>query len=301
MIHFNRSTCRFSADGGNSGIAGLAGEVEAPISVIFQVTRRCNFRCEFCSEPDQIADTPLDALRVARDNLRGVRRVYVSGGETMMRDDLAEVLRLFKSDGLVVGLSTNATLHGRISPEIAGLVDYVNVGLDGPRSVTNRIRGDYDKILEGIYRFKALGAALSLTCVVLASTADSVLLTCQEADTLGAHKVKLVMPIPRGRGAYLPADEYLSEEQAHALFAGVKAAKQKYGWRTTFTMTTWKPDGFCFLVFPDGRAHAWPVHAQPDKVLYIGNILEEPVQELWRRYPYREVHLRKYLGRENVS
>jgi MoaA/NifB/PqqE/SkfB family radical SAM enzyme len=299
MIQFNHSTHRFSLGEGQT-IEDAIRQVEAPVSAILQVTRSCNFQCAFCSEPDYVAAPSLEELRTMRDNLAGVRRVYISGGETLLRPDIVDVLRLFKGR-FVVGLSTNATLHDRITPELVEQVDFVNVGLDGPRRVTSRIRGDYDTILEGIYRFKALGAPISFTCVVLTSTADSVLLTCQAADTLGARKVKLVMPIPRGRGVNLPPEEYLTEEQAHALFDEVKAAKEKYGWRTVFTMTTWKPDGFSFLVFPDGRAHAWPVHEEADKVQLVGNVLEESVQDIWARFPYRENHLRKYLAYDSVT
>jgi MoaA/NifB/PqqE/SkfB family radical SAM enzyme len=77
-------------------------------------------------------------------------------------------------------------------------VDFVNIGLDGPRNVTTRIRGDYDKIMRGIHRFKEYGISLSLSCVVLSSTKDAVLFTCQIADLVEAKKLKLILPIPKG-------------------------------------------------------------------------------------------------------
>lgn len=50
------------------------------------------------------------------------------------------------------------------------------------------------------------------------------------------------------------------------------------------------------MSYPDGRTFAWPVLDAEDKVLYVGNIIHESIQNIWDRYPYKINHLRKYLG-----
>jgi hypothetical protein len=64
-------------------------------------------------------------------------------------------------------------------------------------------------------------------------------------------------------------------------------------------MTTWTPDneGHMILVEPTGLASAWPVYKAKDLLEPLGNLLEEPVTEIWRRYRFRRNHLAKYLGR----
>jgi molybdenum cofactor biosynthesis enzyme MoaA len=67
----------------------------APLSVIVQVTKRCDFSCGFCSETLQMADPPLDQLDIIRANLAGVQRVLLSGGEPLLRRDLPEIVDMY--------------------------------------------------------------------------------------------------------------------------------------------------------------------------------------------------------------
>src|SRR5579883_1267636 len=55
----------------------------SPLSVILQITRRCNFNCSFCSEIVQLPDPTLEELDLMRQHLQGVQRVFLSGGEPL--------------------------------------------------------------------------------------------------------------------------------------------------------------------------------------------------------------------------
>lgn len=292
-IFFNRNSCRFEVG------QGEVSSNDLPLSVILQITRRCNFSCIFCSETEKMDDPTLEELQKIRDNLYGVPRIYLSGGEPLLRKDLSEILDMFYGS-FVVGLPTNAIIH---TPELMKIlkerVDFVNIGLDGPRNVTTRIRGDYDKIMRGIHRFKEYGISLSLSCVVLSSTKDAVLFTCQIADLVEAKKLKLILPIPKGNALDLSASEYLSSEESEALFASVRKAKEVYGWTPKITLTTWGPDveGYSMLMYPDGNTYAWPVYDQPDKVLLLGNLKVDSIKDIWAKNPYKRNHYNKYLGK----
>lgn len=292
-IFFNRNSCRFEV---------CKGEVisdSLPLSVILQVTRQCNFSCVFCSETEKMDDPTIEEMQLMRDNLRGVPRVYLSGGEPLLRKDLPDVLDLFYGD-FVVGLPTNAVIHtSGLMQILKERVDFVNIGMDGPRNVTIRIRGDYDKIMKGIRRFQEHGISLSLSCVVLSSTKDAVLFTCQIADLMEARKLKLILPIPKGNALDLPESEYLSQKEAEVLFAEVKKAKETYGWTPKITLTAWGPDveGYSLLVYPDGNTYAWPVYDQAEKVLLLGNLIEESIGDIWTKNPYKQNHYNKYLGK----
>lgn len=292
-IFFNRNSCRFEVGQGEVSSDNL------PLSVILQVTRRCNFSCVFCSETDKMDDPTLEELQKIRDNLYGVPRIYLSGGEPLLRKDLPEILDMFYGS-FIVGLPTNAIIH---TPELMKIlkerVDFVNIGLDGPRNVTTRIRGDYDKIMKGIHRFKEYGISLSFSCVVLSSTKDAVLFTCQIADLMDAKKLKLILPIPKGNALNLPTSEYLSLEESKALFMDVRKAKDAYGWTPKITLTTWGPDveGYSLLMYPDGNTYAWPVYDQPDKISLLGNLKKNSIKEIWAKNPYKRNHYNKYLGK----
>ncbi len=293
-INFNQSSCRFESKEVN-----LSEKMEVPLSVILQITRQCDLSCVFCSETEKMPDPSYEQLQKMKNNLAGVARIYLSGGEPLLRKDLPEILDLFYGN-FIIGLPTNAI---KITSDLAKIlkdkIDFANVGLDGPRNVTTRLRGSYDRILRGIDVLKNFNIPISLSCVVLSSTTDSILLTCQIADLLDAKKLKLILPIKKGNALDLPDVEYLKIKESEMLFERVTIAKEKYGWRPTITLTTWglEVEGYSLLVYPDGNAYAWPVYDQKDKILLLGNLISEPIKDIWARNPFKENHYKKYLGR----
>jgi MoaA/NifB/PqqE/SkfB family radical SAM enzyme len=164
-IFFNNRGHHFEAIPGLD-LDQAARGFSSPISVILQVTRKCNFDCSFCSEIVRIDDPTLEELDVMRQHLQGVQRVFLSGGEPLIRKDFVEIAEMFSRD-FIVGLPTNATSGRAVANRLVGKVSFVNIGLEGPRAITSRVRGDYDLVLKGIYAFKAAGLPLSFSAVML--------------------------------------------------------------------------------------------------------------------------------------
>lgn len=294
---FDFGTCRFQSRSGESAVE--ESEIGYPLSVILQITRRCNLSCVFCSETKAMPDATYGDLERFKHNLQGVRRVYLSGGEPLLRKDLLDILDLFHGE-FVVGLPTNAMNHRAISAELAERIDFANIGLDGPRSVTSKVRGDYDRIMQGIKKFKDLGVSISLSCVVLGTYRKAVPYVCQIADVLEAKKVKLILPIRKGNALDLPEIEYLSSEETESLFNSLRDLKRQYDWKPKITLTEWtsEVEGYSILVYPDGSTYAWPVYDKQDQVEYLGDLVHESIETLWKRNRprFRANHLKKYLG-----
>ena len=274
------------------------GEASAvPLSVIVQVTKRCDFNCGFCSETLQMADPTLDQLDTIRANLAGVQRVFLSGGEPLLRRDLPEIVDMYS--GFIIGLPTNATRGLALAPRLAGKVAFVNIGFDGPRATFSRVRGDYDKALSGVRAFAAAGLPISLSAVVLRSTVHALPYLCQIADVLDAGKLKLILPLRKGNALGLAEREFISVQEARDVFERLTELRGVHEWRPAVRMTPWtaQTEGHMIVVEPNGNAQAWPVFDQPDLFLRLGNLLEEPVTVIWERYPYKASHYAKYLGR----
>jgi molybdenum cofactor biosynthesis enzyme MoaA len=70
--------------------------------VILQVTKRCDFDCVMCSETLQMKDPALDQVATMATNLAGVQRVFLSGGEPLLRRDLIDIVDLFED--FIIGL-----------------------------------------------------------------------------------------------------------------------------------------------------------------------------------------------------
>lgn len=278
-------------------VDAAARSATAPLSVILQVTKRCNFDCSFCSETLQLPDPTLAQLARMRDHLAGVPRVFLSGGEPLMRRDFPDVVELF-AGSFIVGVPTNATRGVQHAASMAGKIAFVNVGLEGPRATTNRVRGDYDQIMSGIRAFTEHGLPLSLSAVVYRSTLQALPFTVQIADVLDAGKVKLILPLRKGNALDLPEDEFIDLAEARQTFDRLSELRAVHGWRPALRMTAWTPqtEGHMIVVEPTGAAHAWPVYDAPDLWEPLGNVLHEPVEAIWARYRFKRNHFAKYLG-----
>ncbi|MDQ7905969.1 radical SAM protein [Phytohabitans sp. ZYX-F-186] len=275
----------------------LAEAATVPLSVILQITKRCNFDCSFCSETLQLPDPTLAELDTIRANLTGTSRVFLSGGEPLLRKDFGDIVGMYAGQ-FIVGIPTNATRGLEHAGAMVGKVAFVNVGLEGPRATTNRVRGDYDQVIAGIRAFLDAGLPLSLSAVVYRSTLHALPFTYQIADVIGAGKLKLILPLRKGNALDLAEHEFISLEEAGQTFERLTEARAVHDWRPALRMTTWteQTEGHMILVEVTGRASAWPVYDAPDLLEPLGNLLTEPITEIWRRYRFKRNHFAKYLG-----
>jgi GTP 3',8-cyclase len=135
------------------------------------VTDRCNLRCLYCLPED--ADFPfgdrdfLDPgqIEVLVGTLLdlGIRRVRLTGGEPLVRQDILDIVRRLRAlPGLEdLALSTNGTELGRLAAPLrdAG-IDRVNVSidtLDGERFHQITRHGDLERVWAGVEAALAAG------------------------------------------------------------------------------------------------------------------------------------------------
>ncbi|WP_018685368.1 radical SAM protein [Actinokineospora enzanensis] len=282
---------------GETSVDELAEQINAPLSVIQQITKRCDFDCNFCSETLQLPDPTLDQLDTMRANLAGVQRVFLSGGEPLLRRDFGDVVDMYAPD-FILGIPTNATRGAQWAERMVGKIAYVNVGLDGPRAITARLRGDWDKIMTGIRAFQEHGLPLSLSCVALRSGLHGLPYLYQIADAIDAGKLKLIMPLRKGNALKLQESEFITEAEAEVKFGELTSLAATFGWQPALRLTTWNEstEGHMICIEPTGQASAWPVYDAKNLFEPLGNVLEEPITEIWQRYRFKRNHVAKYLG-----
>jgi MoaA/NifB/PqqE/SkfB family radical SAM enzyme len=268
------------------------------MSITLQITRICNLECVYCSEDAQLKQYPLSIVKKMIDNMSGVNRIIVSGGEPTLRRDLVDILKyLHESAFPTIAIATNAT---RITPDLARqmkpYLSYADVTIDGSPEVHNQIRGQFDKVLSGIRNLKAEGVDVSLVNVLLGENRKDIIDVCQMAQDLGARKLKILSPIKKGRGAEVLSHGMSSNELIN-VFELVKAVKKERNWTLKITITDWDlvSEGHAVLIHPDGDIVASPVPSQSGCVLKFGNILEGHIAEAWRHYPFIENHVKKYF------
>ncbi len=141
-----------------------------PIQFTFFVTKRCNARCPFCfyiSEGDREVnkrardqELTLDEIRAISASLPNLLWLAFSGGEIFLRDDLAEITKVFykQNKPVIILFPTNGLLTKRIKDVVTEVLEacpkssiVVKLSLDGDQETHDSIRGvagSYQKTLE---------------------------------------------------------------------------------------------------------------------------------------------------------
>lgn len=179
-------------------IGGLPALRDAPTPMIdafgrrieyvrLSVTDRCDLRCRYCMAEDMtFAPRPelltFAEIEVLVDALiaRGVRRVRLTGGEPLVRRDVADLIDRLGSrvgQGLdELTLTTNGTQLARLAERIrAAGVRRINVSLDTLDAVRYaRItrRGNLGQVLDGLSAAQAAGLAVKINMVALKGIND---------------------------------------------------------------------------------------------------------------------------------
>jgi GTP 3',8-cyclase len=139
------------------------------------VTDRCNFRCHYCMPPEGLPWLPKDALLTYEEITRitrilvesGVTSLKVTGGEPLVRRDVADLVRMLRALGedLDISITTNGYLLPLAAPSLAEAgLDRVTVSCDSllkHRFKEMTLRDALDEVLEGL----RVSATIGLTPV----------------------------------------------------------------------------------------------------------------------------------------
>ena len=108
----------------------------------------CNFSCPFCYISSLLSDAQdnlinEDDFYAFLDKRKGkIDGVAITGGEPLLREDLFDIIELFKKNNVAIELTTNAMLINSDNARKLGelfnpLCDYVQVSLDGADEETH--------------------------------------------------------------------------------------------------------------------------------------------------------------------
>lgn len=142
--------------------------------LLVRLTSRCNQRCAFCSGPIAAQDPTLEEIRACllrAASLMPGAEVVLTGGEPLLREDLAEITRIALEHQAFsrVYLQTNAVYSGRAEGVPASDRLRFFVSLHGVTDETyDRCTGTSGQLkaaLTGIERLQAWGHPVILNCV----------------------------------------------------------------------------------------------------------------------------------------
>ncbi len=182
-------------------------------SLRLSVTQKCNLNCSYChregQEESEIEMSPGEIYKIFSIAAElGVKKVKITGGEPLIRDDIVEVVEKIKKAGASeISLITNGALLHKYAKELkqAGL-DRVNVSCDYPYHVgTGK---SVDKVKKGIMAARDAGLEpIKINMVVQRENQNDVWEMFEFAKDNGAV-LQLIELIDTGKGGYFQRNFY---------------------------------------------------------------------------------------------
>ncbi|WP_324716747.1 pyrroloquinoline quinone biosynthesis protein PqqE [Carboxydochorda subterranea] len=176
--------------------------VAPPMAMLAELTHRCPLQCVYCSNPVQLVarSAELDTrawARIFRQAARlGVLQLHLSGGEPLLRRDLAELVRVASEEGLYTNLITSGVgLSQRRVGELkdAGLGAVQLSFQAADPSLAREIAGGefWEEKVAAATLVREAGLPLSLNVVLHRHNLGQVRELMEMADALGAERLEL--------------------------------------------------------------------------------------------------------------
>lgn len=247
----------------------------------WKITSKCNLDCRFCyAEEENPTELSLDAIKVGLNNLKntGVKAINITGGEPLLRDDVAEICSYIKSIGLAVMLSSNGTLLKDLSI-LNGRIDWLSLSLDTVLMQENvYAHKGQRKVIEVIKKFslETNSFGLKINTLVTKENKDDLhyigsFLTDQGVDL----KWKLIKIAPRGRARTEQDNIDISLEEFLDL---AKLMKMRYEnlqvsyWPSSFNETK----AYYLIINSEGRLML-PIE---DKYICLGSVFSKDLDQI---------------------
>ncbi len=183
--------------------------------IYFYTTMECNARCYHCYQPTIKTENNAERLKDDRVSTEaflefvkkalplGLNRVKISGGEPLLRTDLADIIKGIRKNGLTVAIETNGFL---IDEAVADMfaeqnVD-VSISLDGgSATVHDTLRGlpgSFERATKAIKMLSDRGCNPKVIMSVSRKNVDEVENTLRIVAENGCHTVKINPINPMG-------------------------------------------------------------------------------------------------------
>jgi MoaA/NifB/PqqE/SkfB family radical SAM enzyme len=127
------------------------------VTIDFHVTSECNQECPYCWGPqgfENPVDTSMAVAILEKIAEVGARRIVFTGGDPLLRPDIAELIRRARDLGLEVALSTTGDELTREFLEAEGeCIDLISLPLDGSSeavSCLTKKEGHFAAVMRGL-------------------------------------------------------------------------------------------------------------------------------------------------------
>lgn len=270
-----------------------------------EVTRRCNLRCPHCytaSGANAAAGPAAEMVTRLLSDLgeTGIRSVGFSGGEPLLREDLAALIRHGRKAGLEhFGIVTNGYLvdRARARELVDAGLDTVQVSVDGVDANDHvAVRGcglqDFYRALRAVRTFLDFGITVDIATILSPTNLRRAPEMAMLCEALGVRGLRYCTFVPRGRGAtaQIRASYELDPTQVDRFLALMRHLNQQSDARLQLFIDhgigPWHESGAFRCVagkevaYVSSEGDLYPCPGLIFRPFKVGNVFKTPLREL---------------------
>lgn len=182
------------------------------VSLSFQITNRCNLKCDFCSRESGIQDAKMMSIKLIDKVIKealdfsDLKTINLSGGEPFLHDDLEEILNLISNKyRLDIRINTNGMFFSEKNIEMVRRynVSKFTVSLDGCSKYTHDlirgVDGAFDKTIHNLKKLKKYNIQFVIKMTANKNNVSELFDVMKLSEELGAYGFSFSRTIPIGR------------------------------------------------------------------------------------------------------
>lgn len=274
-------------EGHEEKLKNLKVTLSNPLSLCWQISKKCNYRCPFCLSGEQDSfELPLEKMKIIIDELAkaNVVRIDFTGGEPMLRSDFCDIISYASEKGIETLVTSNGSIY---SDKIAETLKQTNtlllISLDGDEETHDRSRGKgaYKKAVETIKKYKERGIPIRVNYLIRKDNLNKIDYIYNLVRELGIDRLFYIFIAPQGKASE-NTEMLLSKEEREKYLNYIKELKRNSGDKPFITIQDYSELGnfhSCFLIDSHGDVISQGYH-QNDCV-NVGNILRDGLSKCW--------------------
>ncbi len=284
----------------------------APLSVLWDITYRCNMKCKHClnGDPTSFNELNLSEIMVVLNELKRMKvfSINFSGGEPLIRDDIFEILQAASKQNFGLRLSSNGLLIDNTILERLKDLDVfcLQISIDGFKETHDNFRGvkgAYEKAINALKTASEMGFHTTMSTMIIKDNVGELEGLLELAESLGVSSFKLNSFMPMGRGDTHQDNLKVSKNNLEKLSAIFLKKKNEHGHRINMQIDALFPwllncnikddivvrgitssvnvkcsaGQTTLVISPEGTVFSCPFLSQ----FPLGNILESSLYDIW--------------------
>ncbi len=192
-----------------------------PSKAYFQIIGYCNFGCRGCPSGNRRESLSTLACKDIIDDIStaGMDEIVFTGGEPLLRDDIAELISYCRFRDLELILETNATLINEKTAEQLkdSRISEAIINVDGSRSrehdAARNTEGGFTKALTGYQTLRSLGIESSFNTLIASHNINELKNLLDLVDRLNPDSINFYTQLAGGTCNELEMDQTISPKK----------------------------------------------------------------------------------------